>query len=67
MDLSVAYDGSTRPQTRELQPLERDILSRIIHDILNTCTYGYARSVRVFASEVELLHNMAEVLTPRED
>lgn len=29
----LAYDGSSRPQERELTPRERDILTRILNDI----------------------------------
>lgn len=69
LDHSVAYDGlSKRPQDRELTPLERDILTRILGDILHSVREGRGAPVRVHnVQELELLADLQRVLDPRED
>jgi hypothetical protein len=76
-NLDEAYDGSKRPQTRELKPLERDILTRILNDIFHELretqsldSLMFVRQhggIRMDAAEVPLLIEVRDVLNPRED
>lgn len=61
-DLAHPYDGSDpTPQLRELHPLERDILTRILGDLL----YDPIRPPRLPFSEMPMLEEMLNVLDPR--
>lgn len=74
----LAYDGSSLPQRRELTPRERDIVCRVLSDILHVAwahggsvisTHVFDK-VRIRVSEPEFLSVISEarkVLTPRED
>lgn len=77
-----AYDGSTTPQRGELTPKERDILTRVIHDIIwqlrvnngdpqslrfvNTQSDGPANGVRIDQESVDALVRALGVLDPRQ-
>lgn len=61
-DLSVAYDGSSkRPQSRELQPLERDILCRLIAQTL------WGTGPRAPLDEIPILESVFQAIDPRGD
>lgn len=72
-DPTTAYDGmSARPQDRELLPLERDILVRILSDIFHV--YGRAGldgmdtvSIRMDEEELRMLVPLRKVLDPRDE
>jgi hypothetical protein len=76
----LAYDGSSHPQRRRLTPRERDILCRVISDILNVARLRYGpgvkvpieefNSVPIRVGEPEFLNVLAEVrqvINPREN
>lgn len=78
LDLSTAYDGvSKRRPRRALQPLERDILCRIIQDIMhelratgNLDSLMFARrrgGIRMDANEVLILADIYRAINPRPD
>lgn len=56
-----AYDGSNEPQKRPLTARERDILCRILGDILN------AMPVIYYTTERDVLVEVRHVLDPRVD
>jgi hypothetical protein len=78
-----AYDGSNNPPKRELTARERDILVRVISDILNHVRYGYLSrttahiaasillgSVPIRYGEREFLNvlvSIRDAITPRND
>lgn len=74
--MSVAYDGySKRRQTRKLQPLERDILTRVLSDILHVlrrtndinalCFVDGNGFIRLDPDEVKILVDLRAILDPR--
>lgn len=73
-DADLAYDGwSNEPQKRALTGRERDILSRILFDILTTQEAGgdrldhLRRAIRIDPAETARLGEMRFVLDPRND
>jgi hypothetical protein len=74
-----AYDGSNNPPKRELTARERDILVRVISDILNHVRRGYERGVaasillgavpiRYGEREfLNVLNSIRDAITPRDD
>lgn len=73
----LAFDGSSRPQTRELTPKERDVICRILFDIWyharkNNTENGVpiiafdAVPIRMGEGELDLLFAVRDVLDPRE-
>lgn len=76
-DLSVAYDGgSRRRMRRSLQPLEREIIVRIIADIFGAARRAHregkdpmlaldAVPIRMDGDELPLLQGIQVVLDPR--
>lgn len=80
--LDRAFDGEREPQRRELRALERDVLCRLLGDVLHrvretrdldSLVWADHRSgvgtggVRLDAWEVPLLLNLVEVLQPRSE
>jgi hypothetical protein len=76
LDLTTAYDGmSKRRQRRALKPLERDILTRILTDILGELRESRdldslmfasrKRGIRLNAEEVPLLLSIRDAIDPR--
>jgi YD repeat-containing protein len=71
----LAYDGSSRRQSRRLTPRERDILTRILRDIVSELRRsGDLDSlwfiegnggIRMEPSEVPIIVDLLGVLTPR--
>jgi hypothetical protein len=79
-DDNLAYDGSNRPQDRELTARERDILCRVLNDILIPIKLNYRRgepipanildcvSIRVGESDfLNILDRIRTVINPREE
>lgn len=70
---ATAYDGfSKRPQDRELTPLERDIMCRILSDIFHAIRRGNHDNLwkvirTINQRELDMLVQVREVITPRED
>lgn len=58
-----AYDGSTGPQRRLLNPLERDITVRVLRDVLNS---GEPPVVGMFPGDREVVAEVGRVLDPRD-
>jgi len=60
-DDTLAYDGSNKPQKRELTARERDILCRLIYSTLRGRHFFLSRS------EFPIMREVLIVLDPRED
>lgn len=75
--LDEAFDGEAEPQRRELRALERDVLCRLLSDVLyqvrlhrtlDALTFDPGPGgVRLEAWEVPLLENVWEALQPRSE
>lgn len=76
-DEHLAYDGSNFPPRRDLTARERDVVCRVITDILAHARHVErdadlppgtfdATSLRMWPGELTLLHNVREALDPRE-
>lgn len=79
--LDEAFDGEREPQRRELRALERDVLCRLLEDVLGQvrrtgsldglvwADFGLVSGggVRLDAWEVPLLLNLVEALSPRSE
>lgn len=74
----LAYDGSSRPQARELTPRERDITCRLLfevwyHAAKNNTEYGIPVSVfdavpiSMQDNDLQTIYEVFKVLNPRED
>ncbi len=73
----LAYDGSNKPQSRELTARERDILTRILNDILHVLRKTRSLDslnfmdgqgfIRMGLEEVPKLVEIRRVIDPRED
>jgi hypothetical protein len=76
LDDDLAYDGSNRPQDRPLTARERDILTRILFDILHELHRSQSLSslmfidgqggIRMDNTEIQSLIEMRNILDPRE-
>jgi hypothetical protein len=75
-DDDLAYDGSNEPQARELTARERDILCRIISDILHSIgnvQHGEARfhalmrCIRLYPKDGLVLAGIRDAIDPRRD
>lgn len=74
---TTAYDGSNAPQTRELTARERDILCRIISDILTAVRRGIhgdgelldhlMRCIRLDSGDGKILLEIRNVIDPRRE
>lgn len=75
--LDEAFDGECEPQRRELRALERDVLCRLLEDVLGQVRRHQSLDalvwadgpggVRLDAWEVPLLLNVVEALSPRSE
>lgn len=69
LDLNHAYDGSSKRRPRRaLYPLERDILCRIITDLLAVWRHDEEPvKIRWNLDEIPILVNIRDAIDPRND
>ena len=62
----TAYNGESKPQSRELTAKERDILYRVLGDVIYAQSYEIP-AVRLFAGDRFVLMDIRDAIDPREN